>query len=310
MAESDPLSIREPATVLDHLRTWPQYLLPQRYLSELMFRLARIRVRPWKSWQIRWFARHYGVDMSQAAEPDLSAYPDFNSFFTRALRHDARPLPADDPDALVSPADGQLVAFGQVDGDRLLQAKGRHFSLRALLGGDDRWSETFRGGSFATVYLSPRDYHRVHMPLSGRLTQMSYVPGRLFSVNASTARLVRNLFARNERVIAFFETGFGPMAVVLVGAIFVGSIETVWAGRISPPHGGEARSWHFPADAGQPSPRLETGAELGRFNMGSTVIVLLPAGTVSWDPSLTPGREVITGEVFGRLQAGSSEAML
>jgi phosphatidylserine decarboxylase len=290
---------QDPPALLDHLRVWPQYLLPQGHLSSLMHGLTRIRARPWKDWQIRLFARFYRVDMSQTMEPDLTSYPDFNSFFTRALRPETRPLPAD-AHALVSPADGQLMAFGRIEEGRLLQAKGRWFSLQALLGGDPEWANTFRDGEFATVYLSPRDYHRVHMPAAGRLIDMRYVPGRLFSVNASTSRLVDGLFARNERVITWFETAFGPMAVILIGAIFVGGIETVWAGRITPPHARAPRSWRYPQGTGQ-APELQQGAELGRFNMGSTVITLLPSGTLSWPSGLAAGRHVQMGEVLGRL---------
>jgi phosphatidylserine decarboxylase len=293
---------QDPPSLLDHLRVWSQYLLPQRYLSSLMHGLTQIRARPWKDWQIRLFARFYGVDMSQTVEPDLASYPDFNSFFTRALRPEARPLPAE-AHILVAPADGRLMAFGRIEDGRLLQAKGRWFSLQSLLGGDPEWANTFRDGEFATVYLSPRDYHRVHMPAAGRLIEMRYVPGRLFSVSVSMSRLVDGLFARNERLITWFETAFGPMAVILVGALFVGGIETVWADRITPPHARSPRSWRYPQDTGQ-APELQRGAELGRFNMGSTVITLLPADTLSWSSELAPGRHLRMGEVLGRLGRG------
>ncbi len=282
----------------DYLRVLPQYLLPQRTLSSLMHRVARFRLPIWKNLKIQWFVRHYGVDMSLAAEPNLQNYPHFNAFFTRQLRADARPFPADARN-MGAPADGRLVAFGDVDDTRLLQAKGHDYTLEDLLGGSRERTEMFRGGSFATIYLSPRDYHRVHMPFGGRLTEMVYVPGRLFSVNASTARLVPRIFARNERVIALFDTTLGPMAVILVGAIFVGSIETVWAGRLTPPYGHAIRTWHYPP-SGQDTVALQRGAEMGRFNVGSTVILLLPRGKVEWLDGLSAGQAVLTGESLCR----------
>ncbi len=286
----------ESARLLDHLKVWPQYLLPQLYLSTLMHWFMRVQARPWKDWQIRLFARYYQVNMGEAAEPDLLAYRDFNSFFTRALQDGARQTPAE-TSTLVSPADGKLVAFGGIDDRRLFQAKGHYFDLQALLGGSAEWTEALRDGEFATIYLSPRDYHRVHQPYSGRLTQMIYVPGRLFSVNGSTARLVKGLFARNERVVTCFQTDIGPMAVILVGAIFVGSIETVWAGQISPPHGAERRVWDYASDE---QLFLERGAELGRFNMGSTVILLFPRGSIRWEDRLAMGQTVRVGQALGR----------
>ena len=281
----------------DYLKALPQYLLPQRILSTLMFRVARVRLPPWKNALIRWFVWQYRIDVGLAENPEPLSYPHFNAFFTRRLHPRARPFPSE-PDAVGCPADGRLVAFGAIDENRLLQAKGRDYKLEELLAGGEQRARPFRGGAFATVYLSPRDYHRVHMPCTGLLREMVYVPGRLFSVNASTARLVPKIFARNERIIALFETPFGPMAVILVGAIFVGSMETVWAGRITPPYGRHVSSWQYP-ETGPDAVVLERGAEMGRFNMGSTVIMLLPGGAARWQRALSAGQSVVTGEVLG-----------
>ena len=293
-----PLRVyRESPRLSDHLRVIPQYLIPQHLLSVLMFRLTRIGARPWKDWLVRWYCRHYRVDLSSVAEPDPLVYPDFNSFFTRALRPNVRPLPGDHH-AIACPADGRLVVFGDIDHDRLLQAKGRDYTLEELLGGASEQATWFRNGRFATVYLSPGDYHRVHMPFTGRLQAVSYIPGRLFSVNASTARLVPRLFARNERVVAIFATRIGPMAIIMVGAIFVGSIETVWAGTLTPPYIARPQHWEYDSAGGQVV-ELERGAEMGRFNMGSTVIVLLPQDAVRWSSQLVPGIRILTGEMLG-----------
>ena len=282
----------------DYLKALPQYLLPQHTLSALMFRMARFRLPIWKNALIRWVIWQYRIDMDLAADPNPLSYPHFNAFFTRRLHPEARPFPLA-PDGIACPADGTLVAFGSIDDSRLLQAKGRGYTLQELLAGSPERAEPFRGGEFATVYLSPRDYHRVHMPLTGRLTEMVYVPGRLFSVNASTARLVPRIFARNERVIAIFETRFGPMAVILVGAIFVGSMETVWAGQITPPYGHDMQHWRYP-ETGENSVSLERGAEMGRFNMGSTVILVLPRGAAEWQDQMKVGQPVVVGEPLGR----------
>ncbi len=281
----------------DYLKALPQYLIPQRTLSALMFRMARIRLPIWKNTLIRWFIHQYQIDTEAALEANPLAYPHFNGFFTRRLHAESRPIPAA-PDGIACPADGTLVAFGDVQDNRLFQAKGRDYTLEELLAGDARLAGQFRHGKHATVYLSPRDYHRVHMPFTGRLVEMVYVPGRLFSVNASTARLVPRIFARNERVVALFETSFGPMAVVLVGAIFVGSMETVWAGQLTPPYRQRILSWHYP-ETGDGSVVLERGAEMGRFNMGSTVIVLLPTGAADWETTLSAGQSVVMGQSLG-----------
>ena len=290
----------EPAALLgDCLRNLPQYLLPQRLLTRLTYRLTRART-PWlKNLLIRGFSRHFQVDLSEASEPDPRAYPDFNAFFTRALKPGARPLAAGDG-AVCCPVDGAISEIGLAEADALLQAKGRHFSLTALLGGDAERARPFQGGAFATLYLSPRDYHRIHLPLAGQLREMVHIPGKLFSVSPLTTRMVPELFARNERVVAIFDTLAGPMAMVLVGAINVASIQTVWAGVMTPPLGKTLRHWDYPPD-GDGAVRLDRGAEMGRFNMGSTVILLFGPGKVRWERDLQPGMPVRMGQRLGKL---------
>ncbi len=277
-----------------------QHLLPQRLLTAIAYHVTRVRARPWKDWLIRWFIGRFGVDMSEALDPDPGAYTDFNAFFTRALHPGSRPLAGDD-DTVVCPADGTVSAIGSVRADTLLQAKGRHYSLRALLGSDDARARPFLDGHFATVYLSPRDYHRVHMPASGRLREMIYVPGRLFSVNFTTARAIDALFARNERLVCLFDSELGPMALVLVGALNVAGMETVWSGPVTPPHGRRVREWRYDDDSS--AVRLARGAEMGRFNMGSTVVVVFANGRVAWRDDLTAASAVRMGEALGRVPA-------
>jgi phosphatidylserine decarboxylase len=278
---------------LDRLSTALLRVLPQHLLAAGMYRLMRSEI-PWlKRLLIRRISQHYGVDMGDAAQPDIERYPSFNAFFTRALRAGARPIA---PGAVVSPADGWLSQIGRIDGDRLLQAKGHEFELLALLAGDKAATERFENGLYATVYLSPRDYHRVHLPLAGTLESMVFVPGDLFSVSEATTQLVPGLFARNERVICYFQTARGSMAVILVGAIFVGSMETVWHGEVRE-HRGQPTRWAY---RGDPSHSFATGAEIGRFNMGSTVILLLPQGAATWLPELGPGRAVRMGEALSQ----------
>lgn len=275
-----------------------------------MYALTRTRLRAWKNWQIRWFIRCYGVDMSIAAQPDPLAYENFNDFFTRALKLHARPIVNGAHD-IACPVDGAVSQMGDIQDGRIFQAKGRTFSLADLLGGSLMRAAPFRNGQFATIYLSPRDYHRIHMPLGGRLREMVYVPGRLFSVNACTTRSVPGLFARNERVIAIFDTDAGPMALVLVGALFVGGIETVWSGPVTPPFG-RSRDTSASLHAGKTiqqwsyqdkAIRIERGAEMGRFNMGSTVIVLFGAGRSAWRPGLNAGTAVRMGELLGKVKS-------
>jgi phosphatidylserine decarboxylase len=274
-----------------------QYLLPQHLLSRLMYRLARLEAAPFPWFSIRAFVRLNCVDLSEAEHSDPSDYPSLAAFFTRALRPGVRPLDPD-PAAVISPVDGKISQLGTIHGGHLIQAKWHDYTVGDLLDGETAVSRQFDGGTFATIYLSPRDYHRVHMPLAGDLTEMSYAGGRLFSVNRMTAELVPGLFARNERVMSLFDTEVGPMAMVLVGAIFVGGIETVWAGEVTPAMPGVwSRRHNYRIDS--PHVRLERGEEMGRFNLGSTVILLFPPGAVTWDESLTPGDEVRMGQRIG-----------
>lgn len=286
-------------TVSERLFAGFQYCLPHHPLSRLVGRLAECEHPAVKDFLIGKFIDRYRVDMAEAEQPDPTAYANFNAFFTRALRDGARPLA--EPEATVlCPADGAISQIGTIRGGRLLQAKGSYFNVGALLGGDGPREAQFSTGSFATVYLSPRDYHRLHMPVAGRLRQMIHVPGRLFSVNAGTARAVPNLFARNERVAAIFETEVGPMALVLVGAIIVASIETVWHGVVTPPTMKDVSLWDYSND----SIFLDRGAELGRFRLGSTIIVLFGNNAVHWDPALTEGTPVRMGSALGSMHSG------
>ena len=278
-------------TLLDRISTNALRILPQHLLAAGMYRLMRAET-PWlKRLLIAKIGQRYGVDMTEAADPNPENYANFNAFFTRALRDDARPVAAD---SVVSPADGKLSQIGMIDGDQLLQAKGHTFDLLALLAGDKTHAARFRDGLYATVYLSPRDYHRVHLPLAGTLESMTFVPGDLFSVSEATMQLVPGLFARNERVICHFSTAAGPMAVILVGAIFVGSIETIWHGEVKGV-GGDITRWVY-RDADRRV--FSAGDEIGRFNMGSTVIVLLPKETATWLPDLEPSSAVRMGEAL------------
>ncbi len=279
-----------------------QHILPQHALSGLMYRLARVRWRPLKDLLIRTLLRLYRIDMSEAAQPDPLAYVHFNAFFTRALRPDARPQDQD-PKAVVSPVDGAISQIGSIEAGRLIQAKGRDFTVEELFGGNIERARAYAGGSFATLYLAPSDYHRIHMPLGGSLTWMRHVPGHLFSVNHATAALVPRLFARNERVICGFDTQAGEMGMVLVGAIFVGGIETVWAGEVTPTRArrsvSAARQTQTDTQTEQRPVRLERGEEMGRFNLGSTVILLFEPGRVRWEERLRPGQTVRLGERLG-----------
>ncbi|KGE77341.1 archaetidylserine decarboxylase [Halomonas salina] len=265
-----------------------QYPLPHHLLSRLIGRLADCRL-PWlKDVLIRAFIRQFKVDMGEAHQPDPSAYPSFNEFFTRPLKDGARPI----GEGLVSPADGTLSQFGRLEHGRLIQAKGHDFTAADLLGGDLEAAGRYRDGSFATVYLSPSDYHRVHMPVAGTLREMVYVPGRLFSVNAATTHHVPNLFARNERLVCHFDTEHGPMGLVLVGAMIVAAIETVWAGQITPLPRGDVQRIRFDTPV-----HLEKGEEMGRFKLGSTVVMTF-AEPVDFD-SLERERTVRMGQRLG-----------
>src|SRR5581483_2349199 len=292
-----PSPVRDSPTLRARLFVAMQHLLPQHFLSRQVHRLARCRVKPVKNALISSFMRHFRPDMSDAAEPEPHDYPSFNAFFTRSLRPGARPCDPD-PRAVVSPVDGTVSQIGRLDGLRMLQAKGHDYSVEALLGGASQWTERFAGGSFATLYLAPYNYHRIHMPAAATLKAAWFVPGRLFSVNAATAAAVPGLFARNERVVCAFEEGPLAFALALVGALFVGSISTVWHGDITPRS--PRRRVELPLDTERAPLRLSKGSEMGRFNMGSTVILLLPPGTAEWLPELRPGTPVRVGQTLAR----------
>ena len=280
------------------------YLLPHHPLSRIVQWSARCRRFPFRKSITRWFIRHYNVDMAEALKPDPNAYPDFNSFFTRALRPEVRPV-VQEAGQICCPADGAISQLGDIQGTRIFQAKGHTYSLVELLGGSEERARPYIGGRFATMYLSPGDYHRVHMSLSGRLMEMMYIPGRLFSVAPDYTEAVPRLFARNERVACFFQTEAGPMAIVLVGAIFVGSIETVWAGEITPPRGKRIKVTSYAASDN--IIQLDRGEELGRFNMGgSTIIVLFGPGSVEWQTGLGPETRMQFGQSLGRVERRST----
>lgn len=273
----------------DRLAVLPQYLLPQQALTRLAGRVANTRGGAWTTALISRFIQRYGVDMSEAAEPDIGKYASFNEFFTRALKPGARPLAKAD---WICPVDGAISQFGAMEGEQIFQAKGHHYSATALLGGDAALATRFANGHFATIYLSPRDYHRIHMPCAGKLQSMVHVPGALFSVNPTTARGVPGLFARNERVVCLFDTAHGPMALVLVGATIVGSMATVWHGQVNPPRTGDLRSWDYTDQNIQ----LKQGQEMGRFLLGSTVVLLFPAGALQFNPDWAPAQAVRLGQ--------------
>jgi len=284
----------------DRLKAWPQYPLPHYALSNFMFLLTRSTTKWWKNIFIRWFANQYKVDMSEACDPNLKNYPCFNAFFTRPLKQEARPID-ESSTSVVSPVDGQVSQAGEINNERLFQAKGQEYSLSELLGGDEQWVNQFNDGSFTTIYLSPKDYHRIHIPIAGRLTKMTHVPGRLFSVSPATTRAVPRLFARNERVISYFDTEAGPLALIMVGAIFVASMETTWQGVITPPHGKNIRHWNY--EENQNVTSLNKGQELGRFNMGSTVILLFPKHSVQWNNLMYPGNSVKMGQAIAKIHS-------
>jgi len=280
-----------------------QHALPQHFLSRLVMRLTRIRLRPAKNLLIRNFVRHFRPNMSEAAQPNPLLYPSFNAFFTRSLCHGARPIDID-PTVLTCPVDGTISQIGRLDGSRILQAKGHDYTLESLFDGSPEWAARFTGGTFATLYLAPYNYHRIHMPLAGTLRAAWYVPGSLYSVNAVTARAVPGLFAKNERVVCVFEDerAAGPraFAMVLVGALFVGSITTVWHGDVTPRS--PRRKIDLPLDTGRAPLRLGKGVEMGRFNMGSTVILLTQPDMIDWLPKFVPGTQIEVGRMLARLR--------
>ena len=271
--------------MLDSIKLGLNHLLPKKWLTELAGWAASKRAGWLTKAVIDIFVWFYRVDMSEAQKSDTASYRTFNDFFVRPLRDEARPIDAD-PNLLVLPADGAISQLGHIEGDTIFQAKGHYYSLEALLAGDRQMAAQFRDGEFATTYLAPRDYHRVHMPCNGILREMIYVPGDLYSVNPLTARNIPNLFARNERVICYFDTDIGPMVQILVGATIVGSIETSWAGTITPPREGVIKRWHYPAADSEGAVVLLKGQEMGRFKLGSTVINLFAPGRVKLAESL------------------------
>ena len=276
----------------DRLAVLPQYFFPKQALTVFAGWVAG-RERGWVTTEIiRRFVAKYQVNMDEALDSDIASYPTFNAFFTRALKPGARPLAEAD---LVCPVDGAISQFGTIDKDQIFQAKGHSYSTTAVLGGNPALAAQFEGGHFATIYLSPKDYHRIHMPCDGQLTRMIYVPGELFSVNPTTARGVPGLFARNERVVCLFDSPQGAFALILVGATIVGSMATPWAGVINPPRSAEVREWVYPA--GQVS--LKKGDEMGRFLLGSTVVMLFPKGPLQFNPDWVAGRGVRLGEAMG-----------
>lgn len=277
----------------DRLAVLPQYLIPKQALTALAGKLASQQAGWLTTAVIRWFVGRYAVNMAEAADPEIASYKSFNEFFTRPLRDDARPLAETD---FLCPVDGAISQFGPIERDQIFQAKGHSYSTTALLGGDRELAKKFENGSFATLYLSPRDYHRIHMPCVGKLLRMIYVPGALFSVNPTTARGVPGLFARNERVVCVFETASGPFVLTLVGATIVGSMATVWHGTVNPPRPGVIREWRYETQ----NIVLKKGEEMGRFLLGSTVVMLFPKDTLAFNPAWTPGRPLRMGEAMGQ----------
>lgn len=284
---------RQGMTRRQALFIWSQHHLPQHGLSRFMGAVANLEYPVWlKDCFIEYFMKRYKIKLNEAVITDPAVYPSFNAFFTRRLRAECRPLGT----SIVSPVDGTVSQIGTVTEGKIFQAKGINYTLSQLLGNREEWVRAFEGASFATLYLAPNDYHRVHMPLDGTLKEMIHVPGNLFSVNPTTVAHEDGVFARNERVVSIFQTPIGPVAVILVGAMIVGSIHTVWCGEVTPPRGYEIYAWNYTEDA----PHLLKGAEMGHFQLGSTVILLFPAHKTHWVPSLTPGSKIQYGQQIAR----------
>jgi len=280
---------------VSRLAVLPQYLLPKGALTNFAGRVAGAKGGAMTTRLIRWFVAKYDVNMDEAANPDIASYHSFNEFFTRALKPGARPLANAD---LICPVDGRISQFGDIEDDQIFQAKGHKFTTTALVGGDKSLADQFQHGHFANLYLSPRDYHRIHMPCDGRLTRMIYVPGELFSVNPTTARGIPGLFARNERVVCVFDTAKGPFVMTLVGATIVGSMATVWHGVVNPPRQPSICEWTYKDQ----NIVLKKGEELGRFLLGSTVVMLFPANTMTFNQDWQPAGPVRLGEAMARLK--------
>jgi phosphatidylserine decarboxylase len=275
--------------VSDRLAVLPQYLLPKGALTNFAGRVAGAKGGAMTTRLIRWFVAKYDVNMDEAANPDIASYHSFNEFFTRALKPGVRPIADTD---FVCPVDGRISQFGAIEDDQIFQAKGHSFTTTALVGGDRALADRFRHGHFANLYLSPRDYHRIHMPCDGKLTRMIYIPGSLFSVNPTTARGIPGLFARNERVVCVFDTAHGPFVMTLVGATIVGSMATVWHGVVNPPRQPKICEWSYE----DRDIVLKKGEELGRFLLGSTVVMLFPQDTLTFNPAWQPAGPVRLGE--------------
>jgi len=278
--------------VSDRLAVLPQYLMPKQALTQLAGKFANAELGGLTTAVIRRFVARYQVNMQEAANPDITSYASFNEFFTRPLRQGVRPLADAD---FICPVDGAISQLGAIEHDNIFQAKGHSYTTTALLGGDAELAEQFKNGSFATLYLSPKDYHRIHMPCAGNLRRMIYVPGELFSVNPTTARGVPGLFARNERVVCVFDGEHGHFVLTLVGATIVGSMSTVWHGIVNPPRSSNIRNWHYDTE----NIRLQKGEEMGRFLLGSTVIMLFPKATLNFNSGWSPANEIRMGETMG-----------
>jgi phosphatidylserine decarboxylase len=286
----------EAASWLDKLRVLPQYFIPQHFISSQVYRITRCETPWFKNILIKLFISVFDVDMGLANNPDPESYSSFNTFFTRELSAEARPLSLDEH-AILCPVDGAVSQVGNIQNDTIIQAKGKSYTLKDLLV-EDELANMFTGGTFATLYLSPKDYHRIHMPLSGKLSRMIYVPGKLFAVNSYTVRVVDSVFAKNERVINIFNTDVGPMAMVMVGALNVGSMETVWAGQITPAKDRVINDTKYSDSDVQ----LAQGQEMGRFNMGSTLILLFPNDVMQWSSEIAANKGIVMGESIGSVK--------
>jgi phosphatidylserine decarboxylase len=278
-----------------------QHIIPQHFLSKMMWRLTRCEYKWLLKLILPLFIRLFKVNMKEAKNPDWKSYSSFNNFFTRELNDDAREVSAEQ-NTIVSPVDGAISQLGKINADLIFQAKGHAYSLTQLVGDREDLGETFKDGEFNTIYLSPKDYHRIHMPVDGTLKEMIHVPGQLFSVSPTTVENVPALFARNERVICLFDTPAGPMAMILVGAIFVGSIETIWHGEVTPPTRKDIRNWKYDDQSSNESVTIKKGEEMGRFNMGSTVILLYANKHMDWEKELKTENKVQLGEVIGNIK--------
>ncbi|MCP3673446.1 MAG: phosphatidylserine decarboxylase [Gammaproteobacteria bacterium] len=278
---------------MEKLKTAYQYILPQHGLTRLVGKLAASKNKLIKRSFINFFLKQFDINMAEAANEDPESYATFNDFFTRALKTDARPL-AGDEETIVSPVDGVVSQSGKIINGDIFQAKGHRFTLSELIGNETEFNDRYQDGEFATLYLSPKDYHRIHMPVNAELKTMTYIPGRLFSVNPATARTIPRLFARNERVVVHFETQNGPMAMVLVGATIVGSIETIWSGVVTPPTGPVVKTWHYTKS----QHIFKKGDEMGRFLLGSTVVLLFGKDQISWSDSCSADSPLRMGEVI------------